>query len=782
MTTDRSEAAMKSETTEEGQVPEETSQSAASEGSEVKVENTPSSAPVPSDQGSQDKSGTGIGPSDGEPAGGPAATTNNQDSGTNASQAEKSDEGNDQGSETRDTATDTMSVASKDQPYSTRGRSTDKDDKSGSEQGFSAKETLEEIGRVKDAPATMGASFLDAISEEDRHTRTRFIPDVEGMHSLRKTEVREDLAMARALASAGSSSSRQKGKKGDEMDVDEDESGSPEDDAQPDTSRSGAKVVPFATRELVLPSNVFVAPEEDPGLVDSNSMQGPATHVGNGLQPPSKVEAVTAFNPPRPPESIGAKKKHRMLRWERRPEDVEVDLNKYKKTVQKTRQELNMVEAEYTRLETMDAHLRWNYLNLLNLMNEEYTLLNEEIGVVQQECVKAADLLTSRTRSRGAGKGSIVMRDVMGVLKGKVEKTEAMETSNADAVVNPVKKPGFGGLAPASFTDWNRRTTFQEESLAAAWTVPGDLVDTPYGKGTVLKLLPPASMTAATEAKNDTTAPKEEVSTDGIKQQEGIEKGNPLAHLLPPRVSVKLPFGVGYFPLDAITNLENPCKFSDGKLAQRWQKMLESAIPVGSTIDVEGVHIGSMESRLDKIVRQGDADMEEQGSNENMSDEDTGRHMPPTANLLPTSVGRGSLLASMPIDDLEVVVESALNTKKGLGLGKISNPGVTNAFREWEDVEQEYIHLQASSLQLRNALVRQKRIRLLNEKTNNASEDRYNRATELVSEMRSDLKNLKRRLEDEMKELGIDATVTEKILSDFYQGKGSTKRQRVDVA
>ena len=28
---------------------------------------------------------------------------------------------------------------------------------------------------------------------------------------------------------------------------------------------------------------------------------------------PSKVESVTSFNPPRPPESVGGKKKHRMI-------------------------------------------------------------------------------------------------------------------------------------------------------------------------------------------------------------------------------------------------------------------------------------------------------------------------------------------------------------------------------------------------------------------------------------------------------------------------------------
>lgn len=85
---------------------------------------------------------------------------------------------------------------------------------------------------------------------------------------------------------------------------------------------------------------------------------------------------------------------------------------------------------------------------------------------------------------------------------------------------------------------------------------------------------------------------------------------------------------------------------------------------------------------------------------------------------------------------------------------KKSNQGVTEELREWEDEEQEFLTLQASVLQLRNALVRQKRIRLLNERTNAATADRYSRSAELVAEMRSDLKSLKHRLEEEVRELG----------------------------
>jgi hypothetical protein len=73
-------------------------------------------------------------------------------------------------------------------------------------------------------------------------------------------------------------------------------------------------------------------------------------------------------------------------------------------------------------------------------------------------------------------------------------------------------------------------------------------------------------------------------------------------------------------------------------------------------------------------------------------------------------------------------------------------------------------------LQLKNALYRHRRIRVLNERTSISMTDRYQRAEELVSEMRSDLKSLKLRLEDELNELGITEDMAQHILFKFYKG------------
>lgn len=62
--------------------------------------------------------------------------------------------------------------------------------------------------------------------------------------------------------------------------------------------------------------------------------------------------------------------------------------------------------------------------------------------------------------------------------------------------------------------------------------------------------------------------------------------------------------------------------------------------------------------------------------------------------------------------------------------------------------------LKAESLHLRNKLVRQRRIRLLNAKTRDSAVERYERAETLVTEMRADLKSLISRLDADLKELG----------------------------
>jgi hypothetical protein len=208
--------------------------------------------------------------------------------------------------------------------------------------------------KISETGPSFGSSFLsETLTEEERRTRTRYLPQVDGMHALRKGEVKSDLALARLITSSSgvntsllasnksnkSTKSQQAPQRSNSaLSKDSDMGGGGTDEAvaadqqqqQPyseddrassttdatgtaaSSSFSRSRTIDFgATGHLTLPSAAFVAPTDTKG-----NKQSAATT-------PKEVEAMTAFNPPRPPESVGPKKKHRLLRWERRPSDIE---------------------------------------------------------------------------------------------------------------------------------------------------------------------------------------------------------------------------------------------------------------------------------------------------------------------------------------------------------------------------------------------------------------------------------------------------------------------------
>jgi hypothetical protein len=196
--------------------------------------------------------------------------------------------------------------------------------------------------------------------------RTRFLPDVDGFHALFKSEVKHDLQLARKhMSTAGiriklSVKSQNKNRRDDddaEMQAEDDMVGPSDDElASSDGPVSGHSTMQDQTG--MVPSRAFVVPPEEEY---NNSL-----HV---------VETVTAFNPPRPPESVGPKKKHRMMRWERQPLDVDFDLNSCRETIPRTWQELIDAQAEREHMESVLAHLRAHFLAQLRALEQEGDLL-----------------------------------------------------------------------------------------------------------------------------------------------------------------------------------------------------------------------------------------------------------------------------------------------------------------------------------------------------------------------------------------------------------------------
>ena len=683
--------------------------------------------------------------------------------------------------------------SAKDAIYSTRGRTT-----------ADLQEVLErlEAEPAREKETAPRETFLnDSITEEERRTRTRYIPQVEGMHALRKPEVKSDLALARTnFANAGMAgtvaAAKAKAKKSggstDMMDVD-DVAGNVDDDRASEILRVGTRTLEIGANNLIVPSTAFIAP--------------PPVDANKASKTPREVESVAAFNPPRPPESIGAKKKHRMLRWERRPADIEVDLSNYRKTVQRTRQELKSAEAERDRLEAVEFHMRRHFFRHLQCMNEEWKRLNEELAAVQQECVNAADLLTSRTRSRGASKSSYAMRDVLSVLRARGQEIEAKGLSSAkSSYLSPeTQKSGAGGIGAVGFVDWDRTTEIKPGELASAWIVPGDEVKTPYGDGRVVSILGPCLLDASSPlpkeiifgsgnrkcapeamdidgdesakhpngdnekdiANDGRTGEKKHVSTSkkSLKENAGTQSSGGRIFILPPRAAVRLPFGIGFFNIGSVLSKEDPSTYSDARLALRWKGIAETAAAMGSFVDVE-----AMAKRAEVLANPDVMDLDETPKLES-NDKKRPRQLPFGAGMLPTGTARGAMLASLSLDQLDREMETAF---QGHGvLGSKDNRAVTKEIRKNEDKTEERLKLKAKALQLRNELYRQRRVRLLNERTYMGSQERALRVEQLVAEMRTDLKTLKIRLDQEIKELGMSEKQAENILSSYYKSLDS---------
>ncbi len=69
-------------------------------------------------------------------------------------------------------------------------------------------------------------------------------------------------------------------------------------------------------------------------------------------------------------------------------------------------------------------------------------------------------------------------------------------------------------------------------------------------------------------------------------------------------------------------------------------------------------------------------------------------------------------------------------------------------------------------MQLRNKVYRQKRIRFLNERSCNSNKERTDRFELLLSEMKADLNILKKRLNDELLELGKHDSIDHYLVYD----------------
>mmetsp|Transcript_10762 Transcript_10762/g.20139 ORF Transcript_10762/g.20139 Transcript_10762/m.20139 type:complete len:914 (+) Transcript_10762:488-3229(+) len=639
-----------------------------------------------------------------------------------------------------------------------------------------------ELLGYREPPTTVvpTTSFLDSLSEEQRRVRTRHLPDIAGFRRLHKSEIKRDLMLVKKMLKSSSSTSKS-GKKNSSVDdeginemegdkMDWDGNGASEDESQSDfenqnLSKNKSLSGIMSDTEILSSildnpnlSNIFSVPFAESPYICTDVESTMASNGQSSLfSSPHIVESITAFNPPRPPESVGPKKIHRLNRWERNPQDIDVDLSNYKKTVERTRQELQKAEEERKRIEVVGQHLRTFYLNQLQCMSHEMNLLNDHYEVTQAKCIKAADLLTSKTRNRGVARGSSVIKDVLSVLKVRTDSASKDYSSGMPSCDN-YSSVGVGGISFDGIS-----------GLASGWLLPGDNVSSPYGDGTVIDVFGPTLLNIPP------LTDKEGQMQNSQKAEQHDIKGRCI--ILPPRISVKLAFGTGYFHPESLKSLQNVKVMKDDHLAKRWLSMIDSAKSVGTTIDSLGIDIyekaaysnGSPSPSVSDSC--GVSDTVESIACDKVGPETGSRSsklLQYGSCLLPTPANRGAGLESMSTEELEESVSEMLNNSEGI-LGTHKNPNVPSHYKSWERDRAELRTLQGKAMQLRNAVYRQRRIRFLNEKNIAVAQNRRDRFEALLSEMKSDLDILKDRLNEELNELGIDQSKAQKILSEYYQ-------------
>lgn len=207
--------------------------------------------------------------------------------------------------------------------------------------------------------------------------------------------------------------------------------------------------------------------------------------------------------------------------------------------------------------------------------------------------------------------------------------------------------------------------------------------------------------------------------------------------------------------------------------------MMESAMMVKTCIDVSAIDnydANNRTSLANNRDRDDDIDMEDTegnglavnlGTKQDCSTSD-GKLLPYGSGLLPSSSFRGGGLESMPIDEIEKNVSEMLDKSAGV-LGVRNNPNVPKEYRKWESDREKLRTLQGEAQQLRNAVFRQKRIRFLNEKNATTAQNRRGKFEKELFDMNSDLDTMKERLNEELKELGIDQTKARQLLAEYYK-------------
>jgi len=621
-------------------------------------------------------------------------------------------------------------------------------------------------------------SFLDALNDEQRRTRHRYIPTVEGFRKLYKSEIKSDLAVAR-LSGKKKKKTHERDNieqaRGDAMDIDDETSVISESDLLSDLAALKEKK---AGEAFVFPSESNISLAINGRLASLMENTPFETKLsGKSLNSPHWVESLTAFNPPRPQESIGTKTKHRMKRWERHPKEVEDDLMMYRKTVQRTREELRKAQDEHHFIEAVGSMVRTHFMDHLVAFRQELDAINHELHGAQSECLKAAELYNTKSVTTRAAVGKS-MKDVLSILKSvgvELERImgEASENTESTEPGDDWRVSGIGGVR--ALADNDEKNMKDEVFLASGWILKGDRVITPSGEGEVISIIEPRL--------------KDSVATLG-----GTNDANTV---LPEQIEVRLASGVKLFNPSEIRLLIPQFCTRDSDLVIRWQNMKESASKMGFCHDYAGmdsrIHSLLLKQRCKEALREKEATetdstntddkltvdpVNRSGSPKSVTQHDDLRSMLPFGACFmnaPQTIGNYSSI--IPLESLESNIRKSVYERLPIGSRNAAViPVLPHDLKTFETQREELNSVKIEVMQLRNRLSRQKRVRSLNERSLAAGKNRSRKVEGLLSEMHMDLSNLKERLQAELRELGIgDFEEQPTVDSDDVDGQVSEK-------
>lgn len=646
------------------------------------------------------------------------------------------------------------------------------DDASNAASGFTLPPTpnIEKERRELLDPTTLPTSmtsFLDMLNEEQRRVRHRYIPGVDGFRKLYKGEVRSDMIEARRMAKkvmprkesieeeeedAAAMEGVEKSEVGgggedvppEEEEEEEEDDGMPGREAFIAPTKESRKMALSGQLASLLDNTDFE--ESIKGSTPSSSpIQSSKKTSKTLLKSPQLVDTLTSFNPPRPQESTTYKTHHRLKRWEENPKEVESDLSNYRKTVTRTREELDIAKNEHGRIESVSSLMRNHFMNHLISYRKEMQVINDSMGGVTGNCGKLDDEyngLRSLVRTRGVNVRS--MKDIIGTLKMLGEEIEGVKADDDDDDNDVLKNDDWRVMGVGGVSTKEKKT-----KMANGWLLVGDevIVSSTGEEGVVTAVTGPQLEKAEEAKKDDAMDVDSPNKKESATKSEAATKSAAKEVLKPTTISVKLtksdkvqtysPSEVEFNPKSLPTLL-----LSDPKLAKRWEDMVSTALATGVDHDTL-----AMEEYISSSLAK------DQTSEDKKDDGKTSPKsvLPFGSGLVAAPNDVKNCPSVIPMDNLEETVRKVVY--------EADKPRImvtmSDNLRQAEARQEEMNVLKGKVLQLRNKLGRQKRLRSLNERSLIAGKNKANKVEGLLLEMQMDLKNLKTRLHKEVTDLGI---------------------------